>query len=331
VEANGAGITAPQSVVSRLVPTGNQAPGILSRLSFTCLADLLGEPTPAHEDLVEGLLPLVGISVVAAKPKVGKSTFSRCLGLAVARGLPFLGRATVQGTVLYVTLEETRERVKRHFEALGGREEPLILHFGWPVEGALEVLEAAIGHYRARLVIIDPVFKLVRVRDLNDYAVVSEALAPLAAIARRQGCHLHLTHHMCKEERSGGDSILGSTAIFGAVDTALILHSRAQVRTIRSIQRYGDDLEEAVLDLDPATRWVSLGADPRRRRCEEALADILALLEGEDLPEAEIRAQLGGDQSLVAKALRLGVARKLIARSGSGRKGDPFRYALLNG
>ena len=48
------------------------------------------------------------MSVFAAKPKVGKSTFARNLAMAVARGNPFLGRNTAKGPVVYLALEEIR-------------------------------------------------------------------------------------------------------------------------------------------------------------------------------------------------------------------------------
>jgi RecA-family ATPase len=74
---------------------------------------------------VDGLLPSGGFSLVAAKPKVGKSTFARCLGLSVACGEPFLGRRTQQGAVIYLALEEKRAEVRKHFQAMGatGEEE----------------------------------------------------------------------------------------------------------------------------------------------------------------------------------------------------------------
>lgn len=42
--------------------------------------------------LVDNLLIQGGCSLLAAKPKVGKTTLSRCLALAVARGEQFLGQ-----------------------------------------------------------------------------------------------------------------------------------------------------------------------------------------------------------------------------------------------
>jgi RecA-family ATPase len=66
----------------------------LARLS---LADLLQETDEALPWLVAQLLPSGGFSLLAGKPKAGKSALAQCLALVVARGESFLGRADDQG------------------------------------------------------------------------------------------------------------------------------------------------------------------------------------------------------------------------------------------
>ena len=84
-------------------------------LAFVSLADLLNEPDEAVQYVVHDLLPAGGTSLLAGKPKAGKSTLARCLALCVARGDNWLGRECRQGTVLYLGLEEKRSEVRRHF------------------------------------------------------------------------------------------------------------------------------------------------------------------------------------------------------------------------
>ena len=86
---------------------------------------------------------------------------------------------------------------------------------------------------------------------------MTSALDPILRIARESGAHVLLVHHAKKGGLGwGGDAILGSTAILGSVDTALILKRGEKYRTLESIQRYGTDLEETsetfVLFGDPA-------------------------------------------------------------------------------
>jgi RecA-family ATPase len=61
-------------------------------------------------------------SLAVAKPKVGKSTFARNLALAVSKGIPFLGRETKQGSVIYLALEERVEDITADFRAMGASE-----------------------------------------------------------------------------------------------------------------------------------------------------------------------------------------------------------------
>jgi RecA-family ATPase len=55
---------------------------------------------------IDGLLPEGGFSVLAAKPKSGKSSTSRCEAVAVSKGMPFLGRDTVRGETLLISMED---------------------------------------------------------------------------------------------------------------------------------------------------------------------------------------------------------------------------------
>jgi hypothetical protein len=74
-------------------PTMTTADG----LGLVPIGDLLGEPAEAHAWIVEKRLPAGGLGMLAGKPKAGKSTGARCLALAVARGVPWLGFATTKG------------------------------------------------------------------------------------------------------------------------------------------------------------------------------------------------------------------------------------------
>ncbi len=308
------------------------AGGASAAFALAPLGQLLAEPEEQAAWLVDGLLPAGGVSLLAAKPKVGKSTLARNMALAVTRGVPFLGRATTRGAVVYLALEEKRAEVARHFRRLGATpEDPVFVHVGAAPEEALAALQTAVADHRPALVIIDPLLRLVRVRDANDYAEVTRALEPLLTLARESGAHLVLVHHLGKGERQGGDAILGSTALFGAVDTAILLRRHQDsARTLESIQRYGEDMPESVLVLDEERGAVRLAGTVQERKQEEAkqtIRDALAQV-AEAMTEPEIREATGLQATLLALALRALVAEGSVVRSGAGRRGDPYRYAL---
>src|SRR5262249_6059388 len=80
--------------------------GSQAGLRLTPLCDLLLEPEEQLSWTLEDKLPAGGLSVLCAKPKVGKSTWARGLCLAVARGQAFMNCATKKGPVIYLALEE---------------------------------------------------------------------------------------------------------------------------------------------------------------------------------------------------------------------------------
>lgn len=299
--------------------------------ALTTLADLLNEPPEEIAYVLADTLPRGGLSLLVAKPKVGKSTLARNLALRIARGDPhFLMRMVMtHGPVVYLALEEKRGEVRRHFERMGATEElPILVHIGSAPEEALEELRKAIVDSKAVFAIVDPLQRLARVHDLNDYSQVSLALEPLMQIARETGCHIMLIHHANKGlGREGGDSILGSTALFGGVDCALIMKRTEANRTIESIQRYGEDIPRTVLAFDPLTGLMTSGGTLEDAQQAECGKDILAFMGDQELTEQEVKDGLPDHKhGMISKSLRLLRDQGKMQRNGSGRKGDPFRY-----
>lgn len=306
-------------------------PDPVSGLPLTSLRDLLAEADETISWLVEPHLPTSGLSLLAGKPKAGKSTLARGLALAVARGVSWLNCPTIQGTVFYLALEDKRAEVKRHFEAMGATEADDIRFFIAPSpQDGLAKLRRAAEHERPALIIVDPLVRMVRVKDLNDYAQVSLAFEPLLALGRDTGAHVLAVHHLGKGEREGGDSILGSTAIFAAVDTALILKRSDKYRTLSSIQRYGEDLEEITLTMDPVSKTIAAG--PSRHEVDQAqMAEaIFTYLKGqsEPLDEKAIHEAIEGRRAIKQKALRTLMADGKVNRTGEGKSYKPYLYLV---
>ena len=304
----------------------------IAGIKLTKLSDLFQEPEETTAWLVDGLLPSGGFSVMVAKPKVGKSTNARTLALHIASGKSFLGRDVNQGVVIYLALEEKRSEVKKHFQDMGanGNEEIHIYTGGTPTD-AIKQIRHAVESLKPSLLIIDPLFRLTKVKDGNDYIQVTNALDPLLRIARELKTHVLCVHHSPKGQRDGGDSVLGSQAIFGSVDTLLIMKRHEGYRTIQSIQRYGEDLPETILNYDKNTRTVTIGDSREGEDLSRIKQEILVFLGTQNEPATEplIVKETEGNTALKRKAIRELVSSGEVKRDGKGGRGDPFKYSRI--
>ena len=70
------------------------------------MAEFMAQEHTARDWLLSDLLPADGLAMLAAAPKVGKSTLARCLAVAVAdpNRSEFLGRAVATGPVFHLAL-----------------------------------------------------------------------------------------------------------------------------------------------------------------------------------------------------------------------------------
>jgi len=112
------------------------------------------------------------------------------------------------------------------------------------------------------------------------------------------------------------------------VDTALFYKRSERYRTLSSIQRYGEDLEEIVLVMDPETKIISAGGE--RKEVDELQVGKAILEYLKDLPEPieekEIHDGVEGRKSIKVKALRALVEQEKVLRTGGGERGDPYLY-----
>ncbi len=315
----------PEVSLSRLALIQNNQENQANRERFrlVSLSDFLAEEPETTRYVWEETLPAGGMSMLGAKPKTGKTTAARNISLAVARGESVLGRGTTAGSVVYLALEEKRGELQRQFRAMGATDEPIYVHTGAAPQDYVAALREAIESVQPVLAVVDPLQDLARVRDMNDYSTVHAALSPVRDLARESGTHILLLHHNNKL-----DDLLGSTQLFGIVDTLLLMARRDEIRTLRSIQRYGEDLPETVLELDKETGLVTPVGEYKEAQLERKGEEILDALGSDELTEADIRERVGGNESQASKALRRLVERNQVVRTGAGKRGDPYVYSV---
>jgi AAA domain len=213
-----------------------------------------------------------GVTLLAGKPKLGKSWLMLDLARAVASGTEALGGIPVlPGQVLGLFLEDSERRLQarlRKLDANPCRPWPseLSLTTQWSRfdEGGLADIEAWCRQIaEPRLIIIDTLAKIRPAKGSrkSQYEQDYEALAGLHAIAHTYQIAIVVAHHTRKAEAEDVfDTVSGTLGLTGAADTILVLSKKSGKVVLHA---RGRDIEESetALQFDGASgHWVTLGA-----------------------------------------------------------------------
>jgi hypothetical protein len=291
---------------------------------------LLDRTFPPLRGAVDGLLP-EGVTVLAGRPKLGKSWLALALSLAVAAGTPALGTLPVTaGPALYLALEEGERRLQGRLRLLlGERLCPGNWDYAttWPAldDGGLEALLGWLARQAGpRLVVIDT---LQRVRPRETAATLYgqdyETLAPLADLAAARRVNILVVHHTRKAATEDAlDAVSGTTGLTAAADAVLVL-ARGRGERTGQLTVMGRDVEERTLALalaPAAPLWTLAGegAGARVTPERERILTVLAEADGPLTPKA-IAAALGEDESTrVRVQLTRLLADGLVTRAPNG-------------
>jgi len=307
-------------------------PDTRTALTLTTVGDLLEEPEEQVNWLIEGLIPAAGVVVLAAKPKVGKSTAARCAALEVARGGSWLGRACERGTAWYVALEGRRRDIRAHFRQLGAtRADPIHVFVGVaPADVKIRLRQLA-EQERPALIVVDTLQRFLKAENTSDYAEMTTLFDDVIAIAQQSGATMLVLHHAGKADRANIDAILGSTAIAGSADSIILMGRTDRYRTISTVQRVGDDLPETVIRLHPDSGRVYLDG-PRQDADRDAMARLmLEALQNADRPltrEDWLEAVEGRRQVKLSAFKALTTGNRNVAATGAGTRNDPRRFTF---
>jgi DNA-binding NarL/FixJ family response regulator len=233
-------------------------PGVFKG-TFTA-ADLMEEDLPPVRWAVPGILP-EGLSLLAGKPKLGKSWLALGLAVAKASGGVALGKIPVErGEVLYLALEDNRRRLQNRLrKVLDGSAAPEGLHIAteWARvdEGGAEALDDWLAvHPDAGLVVVD-ILKVVRPRVSGNRGIYDadyEALQSMQKLAGTHGVTVLVVHHTRKMAASDPvDEVSGSTGLSGGADGIMVL-KRDRGKADAYLHVTGREVEE---EAELALRW----------------------------------------------------------------------------
>ena len=217
--------------------------------------ELRSQFTKPEKALVQCVLP-AGLALFAGPSKAGKSWLTLWLCLQVAQGKPAWGREIESRTVLYLSLEDTLNRLQdRLFRLVGSEDTPEKLILQTECQSIGQGLEEQIVDFvhnypDTGLVVIDTLQK-VRSCDQSGsmYASDYKDVSALKSLADKYGICILLIHHLRKQAASDPfDQISGSNGLMGAADTTWVMQ-RKRTSKNADIILTGRDLERRTLYL----------------------------------------------------------------------------------
>lgn len=235
--------------------------------------------------IIPGFLYL-GLTILASRPKDGKSFLALKLGLCLATGSSFLGMPPARCGVLVMALEDTLDRLQDRLNLLP-YEKTDSLHFmttskGLP-EDVFRELDPQLSEFPdIKVVVIDTLQKIRHRSGDVSYGADYEDLGALKEYADQRGIAILLLHHTRKAEaESAYDRISGTSGITGVADAMMVLMRHGDEATLsvrgREAEERGYQLEFHSGDwglADPATVEArSEAAVPEGVRLVESLMD----------------------------------------------------------
>lgn len=253
----------------RLLPPG-------SSVDAVTLMTMVFEESRA---ILPGLI-YVGLTILASRPKDGKSFLVLKLGLCLAAGMSFLGFPAVACGVLILALEDTLDRLKDRLELISCPKTER-LHLATSSKGLPDAifreLDAQLSAYPDIKVVVVDTLQKVRHRDGDvgyngDYA----DLGALKEFADSRGIAILLVHHTRKAEAATEyDRISGTSGITGVADTVMVLTRSDDEATLRV---KGREFEESVYRLAfNGGDWDVVSEEALRRKREETLPEGVRL------------------------------------------------------
>ena len=220
---------------------------------------IMNTPMKPIEYCVDGLISQ-GLFVLAGAPKVGTSWLALDMCLSIAKGEKVLGKETLCGHAVYLSLEDSLIRLQNRLYEL--TDEPSDnLNFAIMAESISNGLPEQIEYCRKRfddlkIVFIDTL-QMVRNESESSYGSDYKELSVLKSLADKLGIAIVLVHHTRK--CSDGDPfnmISGSTGLSGCVDGSMVLIESKRGSRKAKLYCVGRDIENQEINVVfESSRW----------------------------------------------------------------------------
>lgn len=244
--------------------------------------------------LVKNMMPQQCFIILSAKSKTRKTYFTFNLALALSKGKNFLGKKTEKIKTLIVQLEDPYFEIQRKFNQMSTSSDKAIYYKNIYVkscsnfnERTLLEIENFVKEHEIGLIIVDPMVYAMKCRE-NDSFEVAQFTHNIKRLIRKMKCSILFVHHNRKAEGEPEDAIRGSSVIFGAVDSAIIIQKEDKsvfTMTVggRSVARY-----QEIIRFNELTGWWEIIGTSEDYRNLKLKIEIIEILEREG-PEVDIK------------------------------------------
>ena len=279
---------------------------------------LLSQPVRRPPFVVEDLLAS-GLYILAGAPKVGKSWLALWLCTWIASGKPVWKFAVRSSTVLYLCLEDNRQRIQIRLSEMVGSEADDFssLHFSTEAQmltgsdrgedtGLLrQIHEFTDKHPDTRLIIIDTLQKVRTAAGVSCSCDYND-LSLLKSFADRHRLTILFIHHLRKmKDDDPLNRISGTTGIAGAADGTLVLIRSKRSENGAILHCTGRDIQTRELALE-FRACLKIVNTPKQRAffCHTSL-NFLAIRQDacENLPCLAKNSSLLGISPIIKQAL----------------------------
>jgi hypothetical protein len=279
-------------------------------------AELLAETFPEPRYLIPGVLP-EGLTILAGRPKLGKSWLAFDFGIAVAGGGLALGSVACQPAgVLILSMEDSPRRAKgrlRTLRAIGNTNLSVATQWERMNEGGFDRIRQHLDQNpHCRFVVGDTLARLrphtSKMRDA--YQADCEALEPLQVLASERNIGILAVTHTRKTAADDWlDAVGGTSGITGTADSIMVL-KRERGQADAFLFGDGRDMPDYELPLrfDKATcRWSKLemtAAEAHATSDQAAIIKLLRSMNGAGLLRSQIAAALDRSKQAISNMLR---------------------------
>lgn len=313
---------------------------LLGKTGFDILSTQYPDPVWIVPDIIS-----TGLTILAGRPKIGKSWLTLQISQAVAEGGIVLGKQVQQASVLYIALEDNERRLQDRMKQQGWTKKAaqnttfftaheFRNHVGPLHRAGWRSLEAIIKVEGYQFCVVDTLSRaFMGLKDMNDSQEVTAALTPLQELSMSNGIGLLFIDHHAKPKGTSPnpiDDIMASTAKSAVLDTAMGLYKDTQSGTTRLLAE-GREVQPVDLTLEFDTLngcWNSKGSTGQfvNNLAEQEIIDFLAAAGGASL--ADITKAMNKDKGNTSRRLlrleQLGIIERI--RDSSTGKTVAYRY-----